>query len=386
MAEESDLEKTESASPRRLEKAREDGQVARSRELGTFALLAAGGACIWLLGGDFYRSLSSIIDRSMSFDQRIVADPGMMVAHAVQMAGEALWMLAPLFVLLVVIAVFSSVALGGLVFSAKAMAPKWSKLSFFAGIKRIFSMQTLAELFKAMAKAALVGSVGGYIVWAHHAEMLSLMYAAPQEAFARMSAVIALCCMIIIGSLIVIVILDVPWQIWQHLKKLRMSKEDVKNEHKESEGDPHTKARIRQQQRAVSRRRMMNDVPRADVIVTNPTHYAVALTYAENGSGAPRVVAKGMGQIALRIRALGHEHRVPILEAPPLARALHKHVEIGHEIPTALYGAVAEVLAWVFQLRAWRPGAGPHPYAPDEVTVPAGMDPLAPGLTTEASI
>lgn len=377
MADESDLEKTEAASPRRLEKAREEGQVARSRELGTFMLLAAGGGSLWLLGSTLYRGLRGIVDAGMSFDMRIVADPGIMVATAVHWAGQSMLLMLPIFGLLMVVAVMSSVMLGGLVFSTQALAPKFSKLNPVSGIKRIFSSQTLAELFKALAKAVLVGWVGGYIIWAHHDEMLSLMYAAPQEALARMTSVVALCSMVVISSLVVIVLLDVPWQIWSHLKKMRMSKEDVKKEHKESEGDPHIKARIRQQQRAIARRRMMTDVPSADVVVTNPTHFAVALKYSEGGQGAPKVVAKGAGEIALRIRTLAQTHRVPLLEAPPLARALHKHVEIGQEIPAALYGAVAEVLAWVFQLRAWQPGALAYPLAPEDVQVPPGLDPLA---------
>jgi flagellar biosynthetic protein FlhB len=375
MAEESDLEKTEAASPQKLEKAREEGQVARSRELGTFALLAVGGGMLWMMGDMLYRGMRGLLFGGLGFDRSIIVDPAMMVSNAQALAGQALWMVLPLFGMLVVIAVFSSVAVGGLVLSGEAIAPKMSKLSPVAGIKRMFSSQTMIELLKATAKAVLVGSTGGYVIWTHLGEMLNLMYAAPQEALARMSSVVALCAMIMIGPLFLIVMIDVPWQIWSHLKKMRMSKEDVKKEHKENEGDPLVKGRIRQQQRALARRRMMADVPSADVVVTNPTHYAVALKYSEQGLGAPRVVAKGAGEIAARIREIAREHRVPLLQAPPLARALHRHVEVGHEIPVALYSAVAEVLAWVFQLRAWRPGVGVHPDAPLALPVPKDMDP-----------
>ena len=376
MAEDSDLEKTEAASPQKLQKAREEGQVARSRELGTFMLLAAGATMLWATGEALYRSMRGLLFGGLYFDQRIIADPGMMVANAVSLAGEALWMMLPLFGMLIVVAVFSSIAVGGLVFSGKAVEPKFSKLDTIAGMKRMFSMQTVVELLKTLAKAVMVGTIGGYVIWNHLGEMLGLMYAAPQEALTRMTSVVALCAVIMIASLFVIVALDVPWQVWHHLKKLRMSKEDVKKEHKENEGDPLVKGRIRQQQRAMARRRMMADVPTADVVVTNPTHYAVALKYSEEGTAAPRVVAKGTGQIAARIREIAHEHRVPLLEAPPLARALHQHVEVGHEIPVPLYSAVAEVLAWVFQLRAWRPGTGVHPDAPQALPVPKDMDPL----------
>jgi len=375
MAEESDLEKTEAASPRRLEKAREEGQVARSRELGTFLLLAAGAGTLWIMGVPLYRALHGVVRSGLAFDVRVARDPGVMLALAVDQAGQALWSMLPVFAVLCVVAVLSSVLLGGLVFSTQALAPKFSRLSPLAGIKRMFSAQAGAELLKAVAKAVLIGSVGGYVIWTHHDDMLGLMYASSQEALTHMMAVIALCSVLIVASLLIVVLIDVPWQIWTHLKKLRMSKEDVRKEHKENEGDPHIKARIRQTQRANARRRMMADVPRADVIVTNPTHYAVALRYDEQGQGAPRVVAKGVEAVAARIREVGREHNVPILHAAPLARALHKHVEIGQEIPVALYAALAEVLAWVFQLRAWRPGAGPYPVTPSGVPVPHELDP-----------
>ncbi|HCN70224.1 MAG TPA: flagellar biosynthetic protein FlhB, partial [Pusillimonas sp.] len=184
---------------------------------------------------------------------------------------------------------------------------------------------------------------------------------------------------LIVAALLLIVFIDVPWQLFSHHKKLRMSRQDVKQEHKENDGDPHVKARIRQQQRAMARRRMMAEVPKADVIVTNPTHYAVALKYEAGGSGAPCVVAKGSGLIAARIRELAQEHGVPQLSAPPLARALHEHVELGQEIPADLYKAVAEVLAWVFQLRSWNEGLGAEPQHPSDLPVPDALDPLANG-------
>jgi flagellar biosynthetic protein FlhB len=169
--------------------------------------------------------------------------------------------------------------------------------------------------------------------------------------------------------------IDAPWQIFSHFKKMRMSRQDVKQEHKESDGDPHVKGRIRQQQRAMARRRMMSDVPQADVVVTNPTHYAIALSYKEGQGGAPRVVAKGSGFLAARVRSVASEHKVPILSAPPLARALYHNVELGQEIPGELYSAVAEVLAWVYQLRSWNMGAGNVPETPMDLAIPPGMDP-----------
>ncbi|WP_241076640.1 flagellar biosynthesis protein FlhB [Achromobacter xylosoxidans] len=377
MAEESDLEKTEAASPRRLEKAREEGQIARSRELGTFMMLAVGVGAIWAGGGTIYKGLSGVLRNGLAFDQRVVADPGVMVEQAVNGFGHALMVILPIFGLLAVIAVLSSVLLGGIVISGKPLSPNFSKLSLFAGLKRMFSAQTVVELIKALAKAMLVGGVAVWILWRYHDDMLGLMHVAPSAALTKALSLVAMCCAFIVASLLVIVLLDVPWQIWSHLKKLRMSKEDVRQEHKESEGDPHTKARIRQQQRQAARRRMMSEVPKADVVVTNPTHYAVALKYEEGKNGAPRVLAKGTGLIAAKIRELAAEHRIPTLEAPPLARALHQHVELGQEIPAELYTAVAEVLAWVFQLRSWRSGWGAEPTAPTSLAVPAALDPQA---------
>lgn len=380
MAEESDLEKTEAASPRRLEKAREEGQIARSRELTTFLMLAVGVSALWLSASFLYQGLSGVLRRALGFETRVTQDPGAMVSLATQGAGEALWVVLPVFGALAIAAVLGSVALGGLVFSAKPMAFKLSKLNPLSGLKRIFSAQTLVELVKAMLKAFLVGGVAASAIWYFHDDMLGLMHAAPAAALLRALHLVALCCALIVAALLLVPLLDVPWQIWSHLKKLRMSKEDVRQEHKESDGDPHIKARIRQQQRAMARRRMMTQVPLADVVVTNPTHYAVALRYEEGAGSAPRVIAKGSGLVAARIREIAADSRVPTLEAPPLARALHQHVELGQEIPVALYTAVAEVLAWVFQLRSWRAGEGEAPSAPATLPVPAELDPGAQGV------
>lgn len=375
MSEESDLEKTEPATPQRLEKAREEGQVARSRELNTFLLLATGVALLWLLGGNMYRSLAGVLHSSMWFDPRVGNDTQVMLSTAVNSAFQAFLTLVPLFVVLVVVAILASVSLGGLVFSAKALEFKGERLSPLKGVKRMASAQTLVELVKTIAKAAAVGIVAAWVIAAHRDPMIALMYANPTEALTGGMRLVALCCAMIVAALLVIVLIDAPWQVYSHHKKMRMSQQDVKQEHKESEGDPHLKGHIRQQQRSMARQRMMSNVPQADVVITNPTHYAVALRYQEGGGAAPRVVAKGAGLIAARIRAVAHEHRVPMLEAPPLARALYRHVELEHEIPAELYSAVAEVLAWVYQLRSWTMGTGTPPTPPQTLTVPRELDP-----------
>lgn len=375
MAEDSDQEKTEPASPRRLEKAREEGQVARSRELGSFLAIMTGVASLWFGAGHIYRTLNGVLRSGLWFDPGITRDPQVMLDMTAHLAWQGLLLVLPIFGVLALAGVFSSVALGGFLLSLKALELKFERLDLIKGIGRMFAAQTLIELIKTLAKATLVGVVGVMVIWHYRGQMLSLTHMALPEALAHGLELVALCCLLIAASLVIVVLIDVPWQIWNHHKQLRMSPEEVKQENKESEGDPHIKGRIRQQQRAMASRRMMSAVPGADVVVTNPTHYAVALTYHEGQGGAPTVVAKGSGLIAAQIRAIAEEHRVPALEAPPLARALYHSVELDHEIPAELYAAVAEVLAWVYQLRNWNQGTGTLPATPQYLAVPPGFDP-----------
>ncbi len=307
MAEESDLEKTEPASPRRLEKAREEGQIVRSRELNTFALLAVGVAGLWVGGPELYRSLSGIMHSGLWFDPRLGHDTSMMLAIASRSVLQAAVALVPLFGALIMAALLSSVALGGFLLSAAPLEPKFERLNPAKGIQRMFSSQTLVELVKTLAKALVVGSVGAMVIWHYRDQMIMLMHSTPRAALAEGLSLVALCSALIVGSLFLIVMIDVPWQLWSHHKKLKMSRQDVRQENKESEGDPHVKGRIRQQQRTMAKRRMMAEVPKADVVVTNPTHFAVALKYQEGGGGAPRVVAKGSDLLAARIRELAAE-------------------------------------------------------------------------------
>ncbi len=227
---------------------------------------------------------------------------------------------------------------------------------------------------KAILKAVLVGVVAGWYLWSHWQEMLRLIAESPVNALHHGLSMVATSCGLVMLGLFPMVGFDVFWQLYSYFKKLRMTRQEIRDEHKQNEGDPHVKGRIRQAMRAAARRRMMADVPKADVIVTNPTHYSVALQYQEGKMNAPKVVAKGAGDIALRIREVAKEHRVPILEAPPLARALYRHTEIGQFIPGALYAAVAEVLAWVWQLRRWKREGGLIPTKPKHLPVPAEMD------------
>lgn len=378
MAEESDLEKTEPASPRRLEKAREEGQIARSRELNTFLVLAVGVGTLWFSAGFLYRQLMLLFQHSMTFEVDMIADTTAMVTRIVSLVQRVLMGLSPLLLMVFITAMIAPVMLGGLVFSSKALEPKFERLNPIKGIKRLFAWQTLVELIKTLAKAGLIGVIAVLVLWHYRDAMLSLSYVNVQAALVQGMRLMVLCCALIVAGLLIIVLIDVPWQLFSYFKKLRMSRQEVKDEHKESEGDPHVKGRIRSQQRAVAQRRMMSEVPTADVVVTNPSHFAVALRYAEGAGGAPVVVAKGRGLIALQIIERAQQHQVPILEAPPLARILHHHVELEQEIPPVLYASVAQVLAWVYQLKNWQRGQGPLPNAPDLTQIPHELDPQPP--------
>lgn len=374
MSEDSDQEKTEAPTPHRLEKAREDGQIPRSRELTSLLMVLVGLCIIWMGGEPLSRKLAAMLSAGLHFDHNIINDPNLIVNQISGLIKQAVWALFPLMSGLVIVAIAAPMLLGGLLFSGKSIQFKFSKLNPLPGLKRFFSAQTGAELLKAFLKATLVGSVTAWYLWHNWPDMMRLMSEPPIAALRHSLNIVAACGLLIVMGLIPMVGFDVFFQVFSNLKKLRMSRQDIRDEYKQQEGDPHVKGRIRQQQRAAARRRMMADVPKADVIVTNPTHYSVALQYDEKKMNAPKVVAKGAGLVALRIREIGSEHRIPVLEAPPLARALYRHAEIGQQIPGQLYSAVAEVLAWVWQLRRWRIAGGLIPKKPENLPVPEALD------------
>lgn len=374
MSEESDDDKTEAPTPHRLEKAREDGQIPRSRELTSLLMLLVGISIIWMGGDPLARQLAAMLSTGLHFDHSIINDPNLIVKQISQLIKQAVWALLPLIFGLVIVAITAPMLLGGILFSGKSIQFKFSKMNPISGLGRMFSAQAGAELLKAFLKAILVGSVTAWYLLHKWPEMMRLMSEPPLAALGHALNMVAVCGLLIVLGLTPMVGFDVFFQIFSNIKKLRMSRQDIRDEFKQQEGDPHVKGRIRQQQRAAARRRMMSDVPKADVIVTNPTHYSVALQYDENKMSAPKVLAKGAGLVALRIREIGNEHRIPMLEAPPLARALYRHAEIGQQIPGQLYSAVAEVLAWVWQLRRWRVAGGLIPKKPENLPVPEALD------------
>ncbi|MBI5918115.1 MAG: flagellar type III secretion system protein FlhB [Nitrosomonadales bacterium] len=376
MAEDSDLEKTEQPSERRLEKAREEGQIARSRELSTFAILLAGGAGIWLMGGMLTDNMIRLLRTGLTLDSTLAFHTELLLPHLYNLSSHALLAFLPLLTLLLAVAAFAPMLLSGWMFSAQALQPKFSRLNPASGLGRMFSSHGLIELAKAVLKSLLVGGIGAWVIW-HNKDTVMLLATEPVSAsIAHLGSLVWSCFAAIMAGMLLIAMIDVPFQMYEHTKRLKMTKEEVRQEAKETEGDPQVKGRIRSMQREIARRRMMAAIPTADVVVTNPTHFAVALRYAEDGMRAPIVVAKGTELTAARIREIAKEHNIPILEAPPLARALYKHCELEQSIPEALYTAVAEVLAYVYQLRRYQKVGGVLPQEPGELQVPVELDPL----------
>lgn len=374
MAEDSDLERTEPASPRRLEEAREKGNVPRSRELSTFAVLMVAAAALLMTGPQLTQGLSDLMRRTLVFDRQALDRPDFIWNSLIQAILDMLLLFFPLLLMLLLVVLAVPVLMGGWLFSIEALQPDFSRSNPLKGIGRLFSVNSLAELGKAIAKSLVIGLVGIWVILHYRDEMLGLGAEPMASGILHLGSMIGLAFVYITAAMVLIVALDVPFQLWDYYRKLRMTKEEVRQESKESEGDPQLKARIRAVQREAARRRMMAEVPKADVIVTNPTHYAVALRYDQAAMRAPRVVAKGSYLLAERIRELGAEHNVPVLRAPPLARALYRHAELDQEIPSALFAAVAEVLAYVYQLRSYNAEGGAMPEPPGDLPVPEGMD------------
>ena len=372
MAEESDVEKTEPASTRRLEQAREEGQVPRSREIGAFLVLIVAATAFWFVGPWMVQRTTAIFRRGLIIEEPLFRDPQFMLVRFADLSLDALLSFAPLLLALVVAALVSPFFLGSWNFSLKALNPDFGRLDPIKGLSRLISWSGLVELVKAVAKALVVGGVAFWVLWSERTDIFALYGQSIEVAMSSAGHLLNISFLMIVMAMLLIVAVDVPFQLWQYYDKLKMSKEEVKREGREMEGDPQVKGRIRQLQREAARKRMMGAVPTADVIVTNPTHFAVALAY-KSGMTAPKIVAKGAGEIALKIREIGAANGVPLLEAPPLARALYRHADIDQEIPSALYAAVAEVLAYVYQLASWRQVGGNYPMPPRELPVPQEM-------------
>src|SRR5574343_1769618 len=376
MSEESDLEKSEEPTGRRIEQAREKGQVPHSRELGTFLVLIVAGAAFWMMGSWFFQRSLVIARKGFTIESRYLREPNLMLVRLGELSSDALYAFSPLLGLLLLAAVLPPFFLNAWVFAPKALVPDLNRLNPLSGLGRMFSWNSLMELGKAILKAVLVGGVGAALLWRARDEIFGLLGEPLETGVAHAGHLISFSFVMLIATLILVVAADVPFQLWQYFDKLKMTKEEIRQEMKEMMGDPHVKGRIRSLQMQAARKRMMSSIPPANVVFTNPTHYAVALAY-RTGMAAPKVVAKGVGEVALKIREIANENAVPIMEAPPLARALYKHSDLDSEIPSALYNAVAEVLAYIYQLANWRQVGGVYPVPPRDLPVPPELVPDA---------
>ncbi len=358
-------EKTEPATPKRLEDAKRKGQVARSRELTTSALLMASAGGLLVLGPGLIGDLMALMRRALSTDPTAVA-AWPIERVLVEAMADALLAIGPFAAITVVVAALAPLALGGWVFSVEAMAFKWEKLHPVKGLGRVFSWRGLMELVKALAKFLLIISVAATFLWVGREHFAILGRGGVDAALGDTLTAVAVAFLVLASSTILIAAVDAPFQIWSHARQLRMSRQEVKDELKETEGKPEVKGRIRSLQRELAQRRMMEELPTADVVVTNPSHYAVAVRYDAQTMDAPVLVAKGADLLAQRIRLVAASHGVPVLSAPRLARAVYHNTRLGEEIPAALYTAVAQVLAYVYRLRT---SSGPVD-APDLEALP----------------
>lgn len=361
-----DQERTEQPTQKRLEEARRRGQVPRSRELSAAAVVLLGGAGLELFGHRAAQALYSLMRSGLALRREQVFDEGALFSALESCAMQAFYACAPILLLTLAAAVAAPLALGGWNFSFEALAPDFTRLSPASGVGRIFSVRSLVELAKAFAKFLAVAAVAVVFLRNSSSALLALGSEPLESAIGDAAALSGKALLWLAGALVVIAAIDVPWQIWNHTRQLRMSRQEIRDEMRESEGSPEMKRRIRRVQQEVARRRMIQEVPKADVVVVNPTHFAVALRYDERRMRAPLVVAKGAGEIAARIREVALENRVPIFEAPPLARALHRAVPLGGEIPASLYVAVAQVLTYIYQLKAAM-ASGAAPPAPPHI-------------------
>ena len=375
MAEETGAEKTEEPTARKLQKAREDGQVARSQEMPGATVMIGTVALMVFMGGWLITGLIEVFKAGFVFDRTTLASPDLLPLSFGSQAVSAFVVVIPIFIATVVLAILSSGATGGYLFSLKSIAPKASKVSPIEGFKRMFGPKALIELTKAILKFTLVTGVLVLMININLDELIQIGRMPLEPAMQKSGELIAEAALYVTMSLVVIAAIDVPWQKREFNNRMKMTKQEVKDEYKDIEGRPEVKAQIRRRQREMSNQRMMQSVKDADVVVTNPEHFAVALSYDPTGDGAPIVVAKGADLIAASIREEATTHGVYIFQAPPLARALFYTTEVDHTVPEELYVAVAQVIAYVFSLGTVKPGQPgmqkPKPQVPPEMAFDA---------------
>jgi flagellar biosynthetic protein FlhB len=375
MAQQDSQDRTHPASQRKLDKARKDGNVARSQDFGHFAAVAAGGAALVVMAPHITGWLKDALAQALRFNLQSLASPQFMFERLSELTLKLLWVVLPLGLLMVAVGVLGSFLIGGWNFSMKAVAPKANKLNPLAGLGRIVSKHQMIVALKAALLALLLGVIGAFYLRSHLEGFVATLTMPLPAALSHAGDTMLGGLMLLVMLLAVFALVDAPLQRHLHADRLKMSHQEVKQEYKEMEGNAEVKGKMRQLMREAAKKRMIAAVPTADLVVMNPTHYAVALKYDDTKMGAPRVVAMGADLMALKIRDIAKDSKVPVLQAPALARALYAHAELDKEIPAALFAAVAQVLAYVYQLRAAMAGKGKPPGDLPELKVPVELDP-----------
>lgn len=372
MADES-AEKTEQPTSKKLQDAAEKGQVARSKDMGTAFVLIGSAAAILIFGKMLAMALLDVAQRMMQLNPKDIFETNSMFTAWGAVGEYIIPPLAGIFLIILIAGFIGNTLLGGFNFSWQAAAPKASKLNPLSGFKRMFGLQALVELLKSILKVLVVVGIAYLLLKMFFFDIMALSLMSEPNNIESALYFLAWLFLGLCASVSVIAVVDAPYQKWNHIRQLKMSLQEIKDEYKNSEGDPQIKARIRRTQMQMSMKRMMQEVPKADVIVTNPTHYAIALKYDQGKFRAPVVVAKGVDEVAMHIRKIANEHKVPVIESPALARSIYHTTELDHPIPEQLFAAVAQVLAYVYQLRMYKKGKGNRPKAlAKELPIPEG--------------
>ena len=375
MAEQSSQDRNLPASQRKLKKAREEGQVARSRDFGHFIAIGTCGALLASFAPLVADWLQQMLITGLRFDSSAVHNTGLMGERLVELTIYLMLVIVPFGLAMMAAALGGGIVIGGWNWTLNPIMPKFGKLNPLTGMAGIVSKDKLIDALKGSALALILGGIGALFLKAHVEEFAGVMAMPLPAAIRSLSASMLGGLTLLLTALAAFAMIDVPLQRFQHAQRLKMSHQEIKQEHKELEGNQEIKAKLKARMREMTKRRMMAAVPTADLVVMNPTHYAVALKYDDKKMGAPRVVAKGADLLAMKIRDLAKDSKVPVLQAAPLARALYAHAELDREIPAALFAAVAQVLAYVYQLRAALAGQVAMPPALPELNVPADLDP-----------
>jgi flagellar biosynthetic protein FlhB len=358
---ESGQDKTEDPTDKRKKDSRDKGEVARSKELNTLAIMLVGASALLIFGGALAQDMMELMRINFSLPREVIMDQKSMANYLLHSGQIGLWAIQPIMISLVLAAIIGPISLGGWLFAFSSMAPKFSRMNPLSGLKRMFSTKALMELLKAFAKFIIVLFVALAVLSSDIDDLQRIAHEPLEMAIIHSLQVVGWSTLWMACGLIIIAAVDVPVQLWESHKKLLMTKQEVRDEHKDQEGRPEVKQRIRQLQREMSQRRMMAAIPEADVVITNPTHYAVALKYDPEKGGAPMLLAKGSDFLALKIREIAVANNVLLLESPALARSIYYSTELEQEIPGGLYLAVAQVLAYVYQIRQHRAGKGKRP-------------------------